>query len=164
MLADDDRRIREPELAARGEAVIAGDKLVVATVDGADDQRDEQAAQSDRLREAVDARRVESRASSWGLDRRREASRISPVWGVEVTVAMWFAPRSSGLLFANANCPPHGRTAERLSRGAQRPGQFLRTPVVRAVGAIRNWLTDDGAVCQGPAVVGRSPVWRSRPG
>ena len=58
LIAHDNRRVGQVELAARGEAVIAGDELIAAT-DGSHDEGDEQPAQGDRLREAVDVRLVE---------------------------------------------------------------------------------------------------------
>jgi hypothetical protein len=54
VLTHQDGRIGQAQLTACRDAVIAGDELVAA-VDRTDDQRDEQPAQRDRLRE-VDGR------------------------------------------------------------------------------------------------------------
>jgi hypothetical protein len=58
VLTHDDRRVVEPELAARSDAVITGDELVRA-VNRANDQRYEQPAQRDRLRQRIDVLDVE---------------------------------------------------------------------------------------------------------
>ena len=58
LVADDDRRVGQVELAACRIAVIAGDELIAVT-GRSDDERDEQPPQGDRLREVVDVRLVE---------------------------------------------------------------------------------------------------------
>jgi hypothetical protein len=57
VVAHDDRHVGQVKQPARGDAVIARDELI-AGVDGAHDQRDEHAAQRDRLRKALDMRAV----------------------------------------------------------------------------------------------------------
>ena len=137
------------ELAACGDAVVAGDELVPA-VGVADDQRDEEAAQRDRLRECVDVRGVEIADVLADVDVVEGEAKLAVVEGGGGHGSHVVAPRLSGLLFANANCLPQGQGAERLSKGrASDPPNSSGFLAVPAVGGIRNWLTADGAACQG---------------
>ena len=87
---DDDRGVRQAELAARRQAVMAGDELI-AVSERPHDQRDEQPAQRNRLRERSTCASSSARTlSRWWIALR--ASRSSRVAGVLVDIVPSFGP------------------------------------------------------------------------
>jgi hypothetical protein len=91
-VADHGRDLDEPELAGRGDAVEAGDELVLEAgggdvgLCGADDDRDEHPLQRDRRRERVDVLGVERAHVLRDVDPRER--RVSPPAAVDAVVAI----------------------------------------------------------------------------